>query len=139
MMTKLKTALLAAIKELEEPNSKDFLDFEAFGSVLNRLGIFQNLVFEKIEGKLAVSVNPMKMNPTRLSKEIAFHEMIWRILSALSGRENLVPNSLILNVLMIALEGKASLKSRVKCLDGKKSSFRLTFRNIRSQIRDPRG
>ena len=44
--------------------------------------------------------------------------MMWKILSFISDKDDLVPSSFILNILMVALEGKASLESRSKCLEG---------------------
>ena len=70
MMNKLKVALQNTLRGFGEDDSPDFVNFEGFGSVLSKIGIFQNLEFEKIGRKLVVSVNPIKMNPIRLSKEV---------------------------------------------------------------------
>jgi len=97
------------------------LGFEGLGTVFYRLGLFQNLEFtQKADDgeKSQVSINQAKVKPERLTKEIQFHENVWKILLAASkeGSET-VSAELLLKVLMVLVEEKCPVSE---------SSFFLT-------------
>jgi len=120
ILNKLQKAMSALILGVEDAKDGE-LTFEGLGTVLYRLGLFQNLEFVPKENdgeKSQVSINQARVKPERLQREIQYHENVWKLLLAASkeGAET-VSAELLLKVLMVLVEEKCPISE---------SSFFLT-------------
>jgi hypothetical protein len=112
VLLKLQKAMSALILGVDDAKDGE-LGFEGLGTVFYRLGLFQNLEFtQKADDgeKSQVSINQAKVKPERLTKEIQFHEHVWKILLAVSkeGSET-VSAELLLKVLMVLVEERCPI------------------------------
>jgi len=73
VLNRLQKAMKSLVVNAEESETKGRLTFEGLGTVLYRVGLFQNLEFIPKEGdgeKSSMSINHAKVKPERLSKEV---------------------------------------------------------------------
>jgi len=74
VLKRLQKAMKSLVENAEESETKGRLTFEGIGTVLYRLGLFQNLEFipKNDQGdKSSMSINHAKVKPERLSKEVS--------------------------------------------------------------------
>ena len=74
VLQKLQKSLSSLIKDAETPEATGEITFEGLGTVLNRLGVFQNLEFSPNNGngeRSSVSINHAKVKPERLAREVS--------------------------------------------------------------------
>ena len=73
VLQKLQKSLSNLIKNAEDAEVPDQLSFEGLGTVLHRLGVFQNLEFTSNEAdgeKSCLSINHARVKPERLAMEV---------------------------------------------------------------------
>lgn len=72
-MKKIEKIIRSIIEEAEEPATAGNLTFENLGSVLQKIGIFQNLEFQKSDkmNQTSLSLNQSKIKPERLNAEVS--------------------------------------------------------------------
>ncbi len=77
VVKRIERSLRALIEDTENPESKGYLTFENLGTVLYRIGVFQNLEFTKSDknNQSSLSLNQLKIKPERLSQEV-FHSIL---------------------------------------------------------------
>jgi len=119
VIKKLQRALKSLVEGAEESETPDSLTFEGLGTVLFRLGLFQNIEFkpksEEVE-RSSMSINHAKVKPERLSKEIFFHENLWKICSLAASKTDLIPSELVFKFLMILVEEKCPVSDSASLL-----------------------
>ena len=79
-MQRLDKLIRNLIQEADESNTSDSITFENLGSILQRLGIFQNLQFHKGDqlNQSTLTLNHSKIKPERLSAEVLYDYFLSR-------------------------------------------------------------
>jgi len=111
VLKKVETALRNIIQQSENAHRPGFIAFADLGIILSRLGVFQNLDFiqdDNDPNQSGLSLNQSRIKPQRLTKEIALHENLWKILTQASHDEQLIPCEIIFKFLMTLVEYKTS-------------------------------
>jgi len=72
VVKRIEKSLRGLIEDIENPETKGYLNFENLGTVLYRIGLFQNLEFTKSNknNESSLSLNELKIKPERLSQEV---------------------------------------------------------------------
>lgn len=71
-MQRVEKLIRSIVTNAEEPKAEGLLTFENLGSVLHKLGIFQNLEFNKEDrlNQSSLTINQAKIKPERLGSEV---------------------------------------------------------------------
>jgi hypothetical protein len=72
VVKRIEKSLRSLIEDTENPETKGYLNFENVGTILYRVGVFQNLEFTKSDknNQSSLSLNQLKIKPERLSQEV---------------------------------------------------------------------
>ena len=72
-MQRLDKLINSLIRQADETGSKDSITFENLGTVFQRLGVFQNIVFHKDDSlnQTTLTLNHGKVKPERLNAEVS--------------------------------------------------------------------
>lgn len=109
VLKKLQKSMKSLIMDAEESDKAGQLTFEGLGTVLHRLGVFQNLEFIPKDNhgeKSSLHINQAKIKPERLNKEIQFHESFWDVCILASKGTETISSDLVMKFLMVLVEEK---------------------------------
>lgn len=109
---KLQQAIKSLVSDCESLENPGNVTFEGLGTILYRIGLFQNLEFTPQENdpdRSSVTINQARVKPERLSKEIQFHENLWKICVLPSQDKNFVSADLIGKFLLVLVEEKTEV------------------------------
>lgn len=112
MFKRLQQAVKSLISDSESIENPGNLTFEGLGTVLYKIGLFQNLEFTPQENdpeRSSVTINQARVKPERLSREIQFHETLWKICSLPSEDQNLISADLVFKFLLVLVEEKTEV------------------------------
>jgi hypothetical protein len=109
---KLQQAVKSLINDSESQENPGHVTFEGLGTILYRIGLFQNLEFKPQENdpdRSSVTINHARVKPERLSREIQYHENLWKICALASKDKNFISIDLLFKFLLILVEEKTEV------------------------------